>query len=121
MSALGDWGCTKRDDRRRTTGNDATRPCAASPSEREGVPDLQHDLRWRTRRVDPKRVAGLLECLELTRQELRPGIMSRPMRQSLAQHRRIGVQVHEANARARARRGERSAILLLQRRTGEND
>src|SRR4029079_111516 len=117
-------GMYRRDDRRSTTrteqmragappGKEPMRPCAASPSEREGVPDSRHDLRLWTRRVDPKRVARLLECRELTRQQLRPGIMSRPMRESLAQNRGVRVQIDEANARARARRRERLAILLL--------
>src|SRR5689334_16713891 len=100
MERLADWGMYRRDDRQRTTRNERARRCAASPSQGKRVPDSGHDLRRRTRRVDPKRVARLLECLELTRQKLRPGIMSRPMREPLAQHRFVRMQIDEANARA---------------------
>src|SRR3982750_3306846 len=112
------WDGYRRDDRRRTTRNAELRRCAASPSERERVPNPQHDLRRWTRRVDPKRVRRLLECLELTRQKLRPGIMSRPMRESFAQDRLVGVQVDQPHSRARAGWRERAAVLLLQGRAG---
>src|SRR3954462_8081726 len=115
------WDGYRRDDRRRTTRNAAMRRCAASPSQREGAPNPQHDLRRWTRRVDPKRVRRLLECLELTRQKLRPGIMSRPMRESLAQARLVRVQVDQSHSRACACRRERAAVLLLQGRASEND
>src|SRR5437763_3572906 len=67
-------GCQCKDDRAQTTCNEwiSSVPCITSETER--FADSSDDLSWRTRRINPERIGGLLECVELTLQERRPGI-----------------------------------------------
>src|SRR5206468_12278091 len=113
-------GCQCKDDRAQTTCNEwiSSVPCITSETER--FADSSDDLSWRTRRINPERIGGLLECVELTLQERRPGIMALPMGEAFAENGGIRAQVHEAHAFLGVRRNQRLPIVFFECRAGED-
>src|SRR3982751_3722328 len=90
-------GCQCKDDRADTTRNDAPSSVRCITSTTERIANTSDDLVWRTGRIHPERVIGLLECLELTLQECGPSIVALAMGETFPKHGFVSVQIHEVH------------------------